>query len=724
MHRINRTEQKISEQQRLFQGLTEGNSYSAKKTREYIQERNRTQIEESLRALRREELLTRENQAAIIAAGQHALCVMKALKTLNDADIILSKEVYLALIHAGENAGKVADILMRFNTIGILNIKQPSFFSSLFRKKKKEMSRRDKKLLSLDFKKLQAFESYISAYGNAPLALRNKNNFYNLYEADIALTDQIKHIIENAKSNATTVVNIVIRLHRNHILNNEILRRLQEDCRQKKEISVIGKTFDALIFLKSCYGNLLEDNVFSALMQHKDEEILILVRLLYRLHTHQILLDSAAQYLIIQAGNKASDIVDALIELKLCHLPLTNTSVMEIKALIHKHPSLKPYITDTLILADNDIALADCILMQLREVISKHRDTMIDRFVKLKEEGIQLKKEIVFIFMSHLSIYINETEQIANIMISLYRENMLNDMTISFFGKMNNLEEADTFFSKLLLFKTNYGVVMTDKALLDLMMLHRTKAYVLKVMDALELLYANGIFLDDKARRAFIMYQRRRVPVGERSVDALTLANQLILLKPYNVPFSEVLIRSLPGDPFSSSEEDAIVSLCHAHIPLSIDILEHIKQTSNQDINAAIGFIFLSQISGMLPEESIIRCISSIQSSADSIINTYVSLYNQAAETIKNLLLQSNFLILELKKLIIDYIGLITIPEGAQEMTIPMANFTYPSYPFSEPCTLQVVNRYLLFNLNDQGRIKNMRIHDQPSLKQLKNGMS
>ncbi len=131
-------EQPVVNKQAIFNDLVKKNLYSAAHARGYffaegsLQHAHQTVIAKGLQALRRAEILTRENQAAVIAAGKGALEVAYAIEALNDANIILTNDIYFKLLHAGKHANEEAKRFIRLHKAAQIKKQQPSWFSRAF----------------------------------------------------------------------------------------------------------------------------------------------------------------------------------------------------------------------------------------------------------------------------------------------------------------------------------------------------------------------------------------------------------------------------------------------------------------------------------------------------------------------------------------------------------------------------------------------------------------
>lgn len=179
--------------------------YSEKQSPHYI---HREVIQRGLRALKRAELLTKENQAAVIAAGEYAFEMGLGLELLSDANIPLTEKIYLRLIKAGKHATELAKLFIYLDKVEKANNQRPSFFSWGSTKKIPSSSAYapvDTLLKKLKEIKIEISESVYNVICFAHLQGHNVDNFFTpltrLKDNEIEITDDILEIIANHIAN-------------------------------------------------------------------------------------------------------------------------------------------------------------------------------------------------------------------------------------------------------------------------------------------------------------------------------------------------------------------------------------------------------------------------------------------------------------------------------------------------------------------------------------------
>ncbi|GEM_PF-5518851 len=619
-----------------FNALIAERNYIVKTASEFHKNSvHKNKISDGLRALRRAELLTRENQAAILVAGEHALAVAYALEVLDDASIILSNEIRLALVKAGKDAQKVVDVLKFLNAEGIINIKQPSLFS-----RASCALPYTERFLSLHIDELQKLKKTIST--TLTRADNNKPNVVRclrmLNEREILLTEEIVIAIESAGQHSSQVTDALIKLNNANIpLANErckAIARAGFDAHRLAEPFIILHTADisltdAIVTAIVNAGNFqivvakayaafkaaglpLTDGAIAALADIQNHDLDKIIEVLLILKEQQIELTGIIISSVISQFpphanpvKTAKDIAATFVSLHVAKVPLTEKTLQEQKIqggysslssfdCLTLYSYYDPSVANTLLsLIPHKIEITDEIidLLTAGTYWRQHAQEMVNIIISLHEAGIPLNKRMLESAM-HVESTADFHPKLPRYLITLKNTHgaLLTD---EFFNAVaaaprHNARNVAEILLSLLLTK-----LLTNN-ILTLFVKNKCRG-LQQVADALLLLNTHKISLNDEAQKAII-----------ESGSASNVAIALIQLKSIKIQLSNdsiIAIANIGG--YAGIIANALASLSEAKVSLTDKIIGCVIKGGYHALNVAIGLIALKNVRFPLVDDTV-----------------------------------------------------------------------------------------------------------------------
>ncbi len=576
-------------------------------------QQHKSKITFGLRTLKQAELLTRENQAAVIVACEHGWSVANALEILDDANIEISNEIRLALVKAGKDATKVAETLKFLNAEGILNIKQPSIFSRAgYRPPYTE------RFLSLNVNQLQALQKVISIILPKVGSDRSiiTNIFRRLNEEGILLTEEIARAIIGVG-----IYEVAI-LSRNHVadtlirLNNEKISLTPEICEVVRKAGYYAsQLIDPFIMLQTAGIPLT------------DEFVTILVKYVLR---------SSNRYDRTRDEVRAAE---GLVQLCNNKIPLTN-KMREILARFNFFPS--EIISALVSLKTAEIELTDLMLARIDETYSCtynngnviHAITSVAKaLITLKKAGIQLTDKIISSMIFNTRSFSDGqcyAATAANALVSFKNAHLpLTDNTIAViigaYGKNINI------IIEALLNLKNQSIELTD-TILAIIIEHD---YPKDIVATILLLHTAKVPLTDHTLPVILGGTRHQIlREGHYEYIAPLVAGALLFLTSQNIKITDEILNILTNNlylrKYAQEVANIIVSLHTAGIPLSKCILKNAMKNN--------GYLALS-FNPKLPDLLITLKKTHGASLTDDILNAVAQAGYENAKSVSEALL-------------------------------------------------------------------------------------